>query len=66
VFFERESKESDTPLWIVLLGHGTFDGRDAKFNLRGSDFSSGQLVEWLKPFKREIIVVNAFSASGAF
>ena len=23
------------PLWIVLIGHGTFDGREAKFNLRG-------------------------------
>src|SRR4051812_577778 len=25
------------PLWIVLIGHGTFDGREAKFNLRGPD-----------------------------
>ncbi len=25
------------PLWLVLIGHGTFDGREAKFNLRGPD-----------------------------
>jgi hypothetical protein len=65
-FLESETKEGETPLWIVLLGHGTFDGKDAKFNLRGPDLSSGQLVEWLKPIRREIILVNAFSASGAF
>src|SRR4051812_31323721 len=25
------------PLWLVLIGHGSFDGREAKFNLRGPD-----------------------------
>src|SRR5262245_159443 len=25
---------STEPLWLVLLGHGTYDGRDARFNLR--------------------------------
>jgi len=27
-------------LWIVLIGHGTFDGRTAKFNLEGPDVSA--------------------------
>src|SRR4051794_11093286 len=25
------------PLWIVLIGHGTYDGREERFNLRGPD-----------------------------
>ena len=38
-------------LWIVLIGHGTFDGKEAKFNLRGPDFSSMELLDWIKPIK---------------
>ncbi len=53
-------------LWLVLLGHGTFDGREARFNARGDDFTAAELAEWLKPIKRPIIVVAAFSCSGAF
>ena len=53
-------------LWLVMIGHGTFDGREAKFNLEGPDFSTEQLASWLSPIKREVIVVNTASASGAF
>jgi hypothetical protein len=53
-------------LWLVLIGHGTFDGRNAKFNLPGDDLSASALVDWLKPFHRRLIVLNLFSASGAF
>ena len=31
---------ADEELWIVLVGHGTFDGREAKFNLEGPDLSA--------------------------
>jgi len=54
------------PLWIVLLGHGTFDGRAAKFNLRGPDVSADELAEWLRGFERPVVVVNAASASAPF
>ena len=37
------------PLWIVLIGHGTYDGREAKFNLRGPDVTDVELAEWLEP-----------------
>lgn len=53
-------------LWIVLIGHGTFDGRDAKFNLHGDDLTPEEFAEWLKPFRRRVIVLNFFAASGAF
>ena len=28
-----ESQETAAALWLVMIGHGTFDGRTAKFNL---------------------------------
>ena len=55
------------PLWLVLIGHGTSDGREARFNLRGPDVSDAELVEWLKPTAgRPVVVVNGASASGPF
>lgn len=58
--------KADGALWVVLIGHGTFDGREAKFNLVGPDLTVGQMAEWVKPQKREVVVVNTASASGAF
>lgn len=58
--------KSDGQLWLVFAGHGTYDGREPKFNLRGPDLSAGQLATWLKPLKRELIFINATSASGGF
>ena len=63
---EASAKESLEPLWLVLIGHGTFDGRSAKFNLQGSDLGATDLAEWLKPFRRPLAVVNCASASGPF
>jgi len=54
------------PLWIVLIGHGTFDGREAKFNLAGDDISAERLAVLLAPVKRPVVIVAAFSSSGAF
>lgn len=52
--------------WLVFLGHGTFDGREAKFNLRGPDLTPGRLAELLQPMKRELVLIHTGSASGAF
>jgi len=54
------------PLWLVLLGHGTFDGKEAKFNLRGPDFSAGELAKWLQPFTRPLVIINTASSSAPF
>jgi hypothetical protein len=59
-------KESTEELWLVLLGHGTFDGKVAKFNLRGPDFSDDDLASWLQPFKRPLAVIDCSSCSGPF
>ena len=63
---KAEAVESPAPLWIVLLGHGTSDGKEAKFNLRGDDLAASDLAEWLRPFHRPVVIVCGFSASGAF
>jgi hypothetical protein len=55
------------PLWVVLIGHGTFDGHEAKFNLRGPDVTAAQLAEWLGAVaERPVAVINCASASGPF
>jgi len=63
---EKAAPQPNGALWLVMIGHGTFDGREAKFNLEGPDFSAEQLAGLLSPIQREVIVVNTASASGAF
>ncbi|MDZ4783240.1 MAG: hypothetical protein SGJ19_23585 [Planctomycetia bacterium] len=58
--------EDRGPLWIVLLGHGTFSGNVAKFNLRGPDVSAVELGGWLESAKRPLAIINCTSASGPF
>ena len=53
-------------LWLVLIGHGTFDGREAKFSAEGPDFDVKQLAGWIKPLKQEVVVIHTASASGGF
>ncbi|MEY2879536.1 MAG: hypothetical protein RLZZ15_1916, partial [Verrucomicrobiota bacterium] len=36
------------------------------FNLRGPDLATADLVEWLKPFKRPLAVIDTSSASAPF
>jgi hypothetical protein len=60
------SKPSREPLWVVLIGHGTFDGREAKFNLRGPDVSDLEIAKWLEPIKRPIAFLNCSSSSAPF
>ena len=63
---DAESKETANQLWLVLIGHGTFDGKEAKFNLRGPDFSATDLAAWLQPFHRPIAVIDTASSSSPF
>ena len=62
---ETAVKENPSELWIVLIGHGTFDG-SAKFNLRGPDFTAQELADWLKPRTDTTVVINCASASAPF
>ncbi|MCA9063667.1 MAG: hypothetical protein KDA96_11430 [Planctomycetaceae bacterium] len=64
--FADRSGVSGSELWIVLLGHGTFDGLTARFNLEGTDVSADELGRWLDPVKCPTAVINCSSASGPF
>lgn len=63
---DTESKDGGGELWLVLVGHGTFDGREAKFNLRGPDLAASEMAEWLKPFHRPLAIIATPSASAPF
>jgi len=54
------------PVWIVLMGHGTFGASIPNFNLRGPDLSADELARWVLPITRPLVVVNASSCSGPF
>jgi hypothetical protein len=51
-------------LVVMLIGHGTFDGSEYKFNLPGPDISASELAGLLDKFPGQQLVVNMTSASG--
>jgi hypothetical protein len=63
---EEEAKDGASPLWIALLGHGTFNGKEPKFNLPGDDLKASDLAAWLAPFHRPVVLICSFSSSGAW
>lgn len=63
---EAQPKKDAEPLWLVLIGHGTYDGKTAKFNLRGPDLRAAELAEWLKNHERPLAIINCASSSGPF
>ncbi|NUQ27175.1 MAG: hypothetical protein HOQ35_01475 [Acidobacteriaceae bacterium] len=60
----RNAKPEDDVV-LILIGHGSFDGEEYKFNLVGPDLSATELATLLDkiPAKRQL-VVNTTSASG--
>lgn len=60
----RDAKPEDDFL-LMLIGHGSFDSADYKFNLVGPDITAAELAALCDriPSKRQLIV-NATSASG--
>ena len=57
---------SSVPAWIVYIGHGTHNRRDAFLNLTGPDLSSGDMEVWLPTMDRTFIMVHGGSAGSAF
>ena len=54
-------------LFVFLIGHGSFDGKEAKFNLVGPDLSSHDYNSLLTQLPtRRIVIFNMASASGEF
>jgi hypothetical protein len=52
--------------WIVLIGHGTYSQRTAKFNLRGPDVSANEMSKWIQPIQSPLVIVNCSSSSSPF
>ena len=63
---EQLDKQQTSTLWLVLIGHGTYDGRQAKFNLNGPDISAEEFVAWLESVEMPTAVINCASSSGPF
>ena len=54
-------------VFVVLIGHGSFDGRMAAFNLPGPDLTADDYAGLLKKFTtQKLVFVNTASSSGAF
>jgi hypothetical protein len=63
---EAAPREDRAELWLILIGHGTFDGKEAHFNLWGPDVTATEMAEWLGPFQRPLAIVNTTSSSAPF
>jgi hypothetical protein len=63
----RGEMSADNPLFIFLIGHGTFDGKEAKFNLVGPDLSAEDYNNLLTSLPtRRVVIFDLASASGEF
>ena len=62
----RARMTRDDVLLVVLIGHGTFDGSDAKFNLVGPDLESSEWSALIRPLSGTVVVVNTSSSSFPF
>jgi hypothetical protein len=56
----------DDEVIVTLIGHGTFDGEQYRFNLPGPDLTAAELGTLFDELRsRRQLIVNATSASGA-
>lgn len=62
----RQRMKRDDLLFILMIGHGTFDGTDAKFNLVGRDLESSEWASLLQPLPGTVVVVNTTAGSFPF
>lgn len=66
-WFSARDPAATRPVWFVYLGHGTWDGREARLNLRGADLTGTEMKQLLAGLgDRLCIVIDGGSASGPF
>jgi hypothetical protein len=57
----------DDVLYVVLVGHGNYDGNAARFNLPGPDITASEFNTLLRKVPvRNVVFVNTASSSGPF
>jgi hypothetical protein len=67
IIAERRSQlKPDDLLLLFLIGHGTFDGVDAKFNLVGPDLEAAEWAALLRGLPGRLVIVNGAAASSPF
>jgi hypothetical protein len=62
----RRRMTADDTLLIVLFGHGTIDGTDAKFNLVGPDLTAMEWKAIVEPMPGRLVIVNTTESSFPF
>ncbi len=62
----RSRVTKDDAVFVILFGHGTFDGIDAKFNLVGPDLEASEWAELLDPLPGRVVFINTTSSSFPF
>lgn len=63
----KSELDANNVLFVFLIGHGSFDGKEAKFNLVGPDLAAADYNLLLSSLPtRRVIVFNMASASGEF
>jgi hypothetical protein len=64
--FSKSAAPEDV-VFVALIGHGSFDGRSAKFNLPGPDMAAADFAALLKRLPtKQVVFVNTTSSSGPF
>jgi hypothetical protein len=59
--------DANNVLFVFLIGHGSYDGKESKFNLVGPDLSASEYNAMLASLPtRRVVVFNMSSASGEF
>ncbi|WP_339687520.1 hypothetical protein [Gimesia maris] len=66
VLHELHQQTDYTATWLILIGHGTFDGKTARFNLRGPDLTADALNQSCHAIQQPLAVINCFSSSAPF
>lgn len=56
----------DDVVFIMLIGHGSYDGNEGRFNLPGRDLAATEYAALLDDVTASVVFVNTASASGAF
>jgi hypothetical protein len=62
----KKTSAKDDFVFIVLIGHGTYDGNVAKFNLVGPDMTAKEWTDLLTGVQGRVTVVNTTEASFPF
>ncbi|MFL6273846.1 MAG: hypothetical protein ACJ74G_01445 [Blastocatellia bacterium] len=63
----KSSASAESLIFVMLIGHGSFDAQQAKFNLVGPDLAAKDYAQLLSALPtRRVIFINSASSSGEF